>query len=356
MRDTGLVRARDLVAAVQQVVCEVTRYPQHLVTPDGHLEDDLGIDSVKLTEIFAALRVRYGVAERLTSNVRELRTINEIAERLAQALPAAPAKINGTAVAHAAVDLTGELVRIVAEVTRYPEHLIGPDDDFEDTLGIDSVKRAEILAVARERLHLPAFDKATVGSLRDVRRLAAAIAGLGVNAPAAEPAPTPVPALAPAPDRPFAGRTVVVAGPARRIAAHLAALGAQVVVHGEAAAPAEIDGVVGVVGPGPAAEAGLAVHRLAVEAAPALRRRGGGRCVVVGGADATGLEALVRYLAVALAPDGVRVNGIAAGADEHDVALVVELLLGDRAASINASVVNVGPSLRADAPGTFAPP
>ena len=36
-------------------VCEVTRYPENIVTPEADLEEDLGIHSVKLAEIIAAI-------------------------------------------------------------------------------------------------------------------------------------------------------------------------------------------------------------------------------------------------------------------------------------------------------------
>ena len=47
------------------------------------------------------------------------------------------------------------VVSIIAEVTRYPRDILHTGANLEEDLGIDSVKRAEILAVLRSRLDLP---------------------------------------------------------------------------------------------------------------------------------------------------------------------------------------------------------
>ena len=78
--------ARSFITTVQQIICEVTRYPAHLVTPEADLEEDLGIDSVKLVEILAAVRARYQITERLVGNVHDVRTVAAIANQLAQRL------------------------------------------------------------------------------------------------------------------------------------------------------------------------------------------------------------------------------------------------------------------------------
>jgi NAD(P)-dependent dehydrogenase (short-subunit alcohol dehydrogenase family) len=51
--------------------------------------------------------------------------------------------------------LADQVISIIAEVTRYPKEILTSDASLEDDLGIDSVKRAEILAVLTARLNLP---------------------------------------------------------------------------------------------------------------------------------------------------------------------------------------------------------
>lgn len=52
-------------------------------------------------------------------------------------------------------DFQHTVQQIFAELTRYPIEILDPYADLEDDLGIDSVKRAEILAVFGERFELP---------------------------------------------------------------------------------------------------------------------------------------------------------------------------------------------------------
>lgn len=67
---------------IQHLFAEVTRYPRELLTPNADLEEDLGIDSVKLGEILAVLREYFGLDSRLTDDIREIRTIATIAALL----------------------------------------------------------------------------------------------------------------------------------------------------------------------------------------------------------------------------------------------------------------------------------
>ncbi|NQW05487.1 MAG: short-chain dehydrogenase, partial [Acidobacteria bacterium] len=44
---------------VRDVFAEVTRYPVDVLDLNANLEEDLGIDSVKLGEVFSVLRERF---------------------------------------------------------------------------------------------------------------------------------------------------------------------------------------------------------------------------------------------------------------------------------------------------------
>jgi enoyl-[acyl-carrier protein] reductase III len=67
---------------VQHIFAEITRYPRELLIPTADLEEDLGIDSVKLGEILAVLRERFGLESRLTDDIKDIRTIATIANLL----------------------------------------------------------------------------------------------------------------------------------------------------------------------------------------------------------------------------------------------------------------------------------
>ena len=64
------------------------------------------------------------------------------------------------------------LLEVVAELTGYPIEMLDLDMDLEADLGIDSIKRLEILAGVQTRLpEMPAVDSTHVGSLRTLRSI-----------------------------------------------------------------------------------------------------------------------------------------------------------------------------------------
>ncbi len=64
------------------------------------------------------------------------------------------------------------LLSVVAELTGYPAEMLNADMDLEADLGIDSIKRVEILAAVQSRLPtVKAVDSAYMGSLRTLRNI-----------------------------------------------------------------------------------------------------------------------------------------------------------------------------------------
>ena len=109
--------------------------------------------------------------------------------RAAAPTPSAPAPLNEgpvvpavPSVAHPVVDdlVAGDgvvaaedtLLEVVAELTGYPIEMLDLDMDLEADLGIDSIKRLEILAGVQTRLpDMDAVDSTYVGSLRTLRNI-----------------------------------------------------------------------------------------------------------------------------------------------------------------------------------------
>jgi acyl transferase domain-containing protein len=83
----------------------------------------------------------------------------------APAPPAAPAVVAAAAPAEASADT---VLAIIAEKTGYPVEALAAEMDLEADLGIDSIKRVEILAAVNERV--PGLDASKV-SPADVRRI-----------------------------------------------------------------------------------------------------------------------------------------------------------------------------------------
>jgi enoyl-[acyl-carrier protein] reductase III len=158
----------DLTETVRDIFAQVTRYPLEILDPAANLEEDLGIDSVKLGEIFGVLREKYQLSDKLNMSRESLRSIQSISESLreylaASAVPQMPAHKNGNG-SHAIVQqaeeskgaLQAQIREIFCTVTRYPMDILEPHANLEEDLGIDSVKLGEVFAVLRERYNLPA--------------------------------------------------------------------------------------------------------------------------------------------------------------------------------------------------------
>ena len=92
------------------------------------------------------------------------------------------------------------LLEVVAELTGYPIEMLDLDMDLEADLGIDSIKRLEILAGVQTRLpEMPPVDSTYVGSLRSLRSVIDHMRTTA--APVDAPQPTP-PASVEAPNPP----------------------------------------------------------------------------------------------------------------------------------------------------------
>jgi phosphopantetheinyl transferase/acyl carrier protein len=123
--------------------------------------------------------------------------------------------------ASASSSITERLLRIVSDRTGYPPEMIDVDRDLEADLGIDSIKRVEILGSFQQQTGLLGNHdmEALAGrkTLREVSEFLAACASGGTTAPASVPASTPA-TSAPPNVGPFMGN-VVSHVPGRRLVA-----------------------------------------------------------------------------------------------------------------------------------------
>jgi len=76
------------------------------------------------------------------------------------------------------VDIEALLLEIVADRTGFPVEILNADMGFDTELGIDSIKRVEILSAVRERLgDRPTADPASLTTLRTLREIAETLQG-----------------------------------------------------------------------------------------------------------------------------------------------------------------------------------
>ena len=68
----------DVTGTVVGIVSELTGYPPDLLDVDLDLEADLGVDTVKQAEVFAAIREHYGVARDDSLKLRDFPTLTHV--------------------------------------------------------------------------------------------------------------------------------------------------------------------------------------------------------------------------------------------------------------------------------------
>ncbi len=253
---------------VVAMVAEKTGYPEDMLELDLDMEADLGIDTVKQAELFAAMREHYGIAQQDGIQLKDYPTIRHCikfvlanaggnvpsavtaapatpvsapaaqpavvpaAAPVAPAVtpapaPAAPAPAPAVKAAASALDeatVTKEIVKMVAEKTGYPEDMLELDLDMEADLGIDTVKQAELFAAMREHYGIAQQEGIQLKDYPTIRHcINFALANAGGNvpsavAPAAPVAPAVTPAPAPAVAAPAPAPAAEAAAPAPKLA------------------------------------------------------------------------------------------------------------------------------------------
>ncbi|MCB2381582.1 phosphopantetheine-binding protein [Shewanella sp. SR1] len=198
-------------ALVQQtmmtVVADKTGYPTEMLELSMDMEADLGIDSIKRVEILGTVQDELpGLPELSPEDLAECRTLGEIVNYMNSKLPAVGSVIVATHVttaAPAASGLSAALVQqtmmaVVADKTGYPTEMLELSMDMEADLGIDSIKRVEILGTVQDELPgLPELNPEDLAECRTLGEIVSYMQGkLGQNtaanvvnvAVAAEPA------------------------------------------------------------------------------------------------------------------------------------------------------------------------
>ncbi len=164
-------------SVVLEVVCDKTGYPREMINLDMDIEADLGIDSIKRVEIVAAIEEKMpelsSVKPDQMGGLRTLRQIVDfMAPAAADASPVSAPQIASVAEPAPSIDFSGTLLEVVAQLTGYPREMLNLEMDLEADLGIDSIKRVEILAgVEAKTPHLPPVKPENMGALRTLGQI-----------------------------------------------------------------------------------------------------------------------------------------------------------------------------------------
>ena len=176
----------DVKESILALVVEKTGYPKDMLDLDLDLEADLGVDTVKQAEMFAAIRTAYDIPRDENRKLRDYPTLAHVIRFVyekrpdltqafttpsSQPIRAAVPPTSSPATAQAATDdsIKEKILAIVAEKTGYPKDMLDVDLDLEADLGVDTVKQAEMFAAVRAAYNIPRDENL---KLRDFPTLA----------------------------------------------------------------------------------------------------------------------------------------------------------------------------------------
>ncbi len=215
-----------ITEALLAVVADKTGYPKDMIGLDMEIEADLGIDSIKRVEILSAVQERVPSLPAIpAAELGAMRTLRNILDRFGASVDVAVAVAAAVVPAAAApTTIQSVLLSVVADKTGYPKDMIGLDMEIEADLGIDSIKRVEILSAVQEQVpSLPAIPAAELGALRTLRQILERLGGSDeappthvAQAAAAVIAESSTPPARTAPAATKLGRFVAVRRPAQR--------------------------------------------------------------------------------------------------------------------------------------------
>ncbi|KGJ96020.1 SDR family NAD(P)-dependent oxidoreductase, partial [Colwellia psychrerythraea] len=159
-------------SVMMTVVAEKTGYPTEMLELEMDMEADLGIDSIKRVEILGAVQETIpDLPELNPEDLAELRTLGEIVSYMQSKVAPANTVTETTATESVAtIDLDyiqSVMMTVVAEKTGYPTEMLELAMDMEADLGIDSIKRVEILGAVQETIpDLPELNPEDLAELR----------------------------------------------------------------------------------------------------------------------------------------------------------------------------------------------
>ncbi|MFZ0948591.1 MAG: SDR family NAD(P)-dependent oxidoreductase [Candidatus Sulfotelmatobacter sp.] len=193
------------------LVVEKTGYPVDMLDLDLDLEADLGVDTVKQAEMFAAIRAAYNIPRDENRKLRDYPTLAHVIRFVYEKRPELASTGSAASVAppsHAPREtparfpvavqeatndsIKEKVLEIVADKTGYPKDMLDLDLDLEADLGVDTVKQAEMFAAVRAAYNIPRDERL---KLRDFPTLAHVIKFAHDRQPGLAGAPAATPSV-----------------------------------------------------------------------------------------------------------------------------------------------------------------
>ncbi len=181
--DTGEPQ-NDIEPVLFEIVSKLTGFPVEMLESDMDIESDLGIDSIKKVEIISELEKQIPSCEGLTTdNIGSVRTLKDICVTIQDETGHTVEKGNKTELSDKPVYkeetnpnynqiVSGVLVDTISELTGFPVEMLEPSMNLESDLGIDSIKRVEILSKLEQELdHIDTISSDDIANLKTIEEI-----------------------------------------------------------------------------------------------------------------------------------------------------------------------------------------
>lgn len=177
---TAAAAAPEVKNILFEIVSRLTGFPVEMLEPEMDIESDLGVDSIKKVEIISELEKAFPDKEDLSAQrLGSVKTLGDIctAVETDQGKTTVPEQAtaptrnaqNKSKNNQPAQDTLGILVNIISELTGFPKEMLEPGMNLESDLGIDSIKRVEILSrLEQEKPDSRALSPDDMGSLKTI--------------------------------------------------------------------------------------------------------------------------------------------------------------------------------------------
>ncbi|MCP3927136.1 MAG: SDR family NAD(P)-dependent oxidoreductase [Desulfobacterales bacterium] len=167
----------DLTKSLLEIVSEKTGYPAEMLELDMDMEGDLGIDSIKRVEILSAIMEKHPELPNPDADtMSELKTLKQVMELLDSNQVHNDTEnvttVVSTQTSGGVAELESVMMKAVSEKTGYPEEMLELEMDMEGDLGIDSIKRVEIMSAVMEMLpNLPQVNPDDLAVLKTLKEI-----------------------------------------------------------------------------------------------------------------------------------------------------------------------------------------
>ena len=168
------------------IVSKLTGFPVEMLESDMDIESDLGIDSIKKVEIISELEKQIPSCEGLTTeNIGSVRTLKDICNAIPDEALSSVIKPVDTAVLdtgrpmvqdncdhHTYQSVSAVLLDTISELTGFPVEMLEPSMNLESDLGIDSIKRVEILSKLEQELdHIETISSDDISNMKTIEEI-----------------------------------------------------------------------------------------------------------------------------------------------------------------------------------------